>query len=256
MGYGETYSRKPTKEKKSQEDSLISCLCNEVGYNREDLENIELETKIDLSYSASQRKSGITLTFGEDLDFIEPYSRDKILESSKANHSCYAFVDKERNLLIPAFTKVEGGKNVKIKVKGKTQQIKNEGIILLKRDEKHFEDLTAIEINKYIAETARKNKLPLEYVGRFIKESKETFVFNPTSGRIFVIATNICTMKNSQLCQLEAEYYGQINGFNASKNVESDLVNVIKGILEKIPRKYHAKTSKLTKFDWLVQNIR
>lgn len=248
MGYGDTYSRESTKEEKSQKNSLISCLCDEAGYNRENLEGIELESKIDL-------RDNIILTFGENLDFPEPYSRDKILKSSKAIHSCYAFVRKNNSLKY-AFTKVEKNKKTKIKLKENLEIYNLNDIILMKRDEKHLGDLSKLEVNKKIAEIARQNKFPLEYVGKFTKESKEAFVFNPTYGRIFVIATNICTMDNSQLYQLEAEYYGQINGFTASKDIDYDLANLIDGVLKQIPKKYHAKTSKLTKFDWLVQNIK
>jgi len=259
MGYGDTYSRKPrqsTKEEISEKNSLVSCLCNDAGYNREYLENIELEAKIDLSYSSRSRKTGIILTFGEDLSFQEPYSRDKILPSSEARHSCYAFVDKKEKQLQYAFTKIESGERVKIKIKGKTQQINRGGIVLLRRAEKHLEDLSAIEVNKYIAKTARQSKLPLEYVGSFSKQSKEAFVFNPTSGRIFVVATNICGIQSNpnKLYQLEAEYYGQINGFSSTRGADEDLAELVKGMINNFPKGYSGNSSTLTKFDWLVRN--
>jgi len=261
MGYGTTYSREPkklTKEENSEKNSLVSCLCNDAGYNRENLENIELEAKIDLSLQRKSRKTGIILTLGEDLVFPEPYSRDKILKSSKANHSCYAFVDRNSGNLEFVFTKIERGSKIKIKLKEKTEHIRRSGIILLKRNEKHIEDLTRLEVNKYISEMARQSNLPLEYIGSFLKQSKETFVFNPTSGRIFVVATNICGIKANanQLYQLEAEYCGQINGFSSVKDVEDDLAELVGGMLGNLPKEYLGKNSTLTKFDWLVQNIK
>ena len=97
----------------------------------------------------------------------------------------------------------------------------------------------------------------MEYIGSFSKQSKESFVFNPTSGRIFVIATNICTIdKNpNKLYQLEVEYYGQINGFSSIRDVEGDLAELTKGILKNIPVGFIGKSTGLTKFDWLTQNV-
>ena len=261
MGYGDTYSREPsqaTKGEVSEGNSLVSYLCNDVGYNREDLEDVELEAKIDLFCFQESSEGKVVLTFGEDLDLPEPYSRDKILPSSEASHSCYAFVDRKRNQLIYAFTKIERSGKTKIKVKEKTQEINKDGIILLKRAEKHLEDLSAIEVNKYIVETARKSKFPLEYIGSFSKQSKEALVFNPTSGRVFVIATNICSIQSNpnQLYQLEAEYYGQINGFSSMKGVDDELVELIRGMINNFPEGYSGKFSILTKFDWLVGNVR
>jgi len=262
MEYGSTYSREPerqTKEELSEKNSLVSYLCHEAGYKREGLENTELESKIDLSYSRWFKwfKNGTILTLGEDLEFPEPYSKDKILESSKANHSCYAFVDRQKRNLRHAFTKIERGGKVKIKIKGEKQQIRKENIIILKRDEKHLKDLSGIEVTKYISEIARQSNLPLKYIGSFLKQSKEAFVFNPTSGRIFVVATNICYIEKNpnQLYQLEVEYYGQINGFCSLKSVDDELVKLVGGILQNLPRGYTGKTSELTKFDWLVQNM-
>ncbi|MCK5321176.1 hypothetical protein KAJ38_01235 [Candidatus Pacearchaeota archaeon] len=264
MGYGDTYSREPkelTKEEMSEKDSLVSCLCNDVGYNREGLENTELESKIDVSYSKwfiGRSKDRVILTLGEYLKFPEPYSRDRILESSKANHSCYAFVNGRNGNLRHAFTKIEREGRVKIKVKGETQRIRKGNIIVLKRDEKNLENLSAIEVNKYISEIGRQRDYPLEYIGSFLKQSKEAFVFNPTSGRIFVVATNICSIEKNpnQLCQLEAEYYGQINGFSSIRKVDGELIKLVGGMLRGLPRGYSGKSSELTKFDWLVRNIR
>ncbi len=263
MGYGDTYSREPeelTKEEMSEKDSLVSCLCRREGYNREDLENIELESKIDVSYSrwfSGGSKDKIILTLGEDLEFPEPYSRDRILKSSKANHSCYAFVNRRNRNLRYAFTKVERDSRVKIKVKGETQRIRKGNLVVLKRDEKHLENLSVIEVNKYISEVARQSNNSLEYIGSFLKQSKEALVFNPTSGRIFVVATNICSIgKNpNQLYQLEAEYYGQINGFSSIRKVDDELIKLVGGMLQGLPKGYSGKSSELTKFDWLVRNI-
>jgi len=261
MGYGNTYSRQPkqlTKEEISEKNSLVTCLCSDAGYNREDLENIELESKIDISCLKRTKKTGIVLTLGEDLDFSEPYSKDKILQSSKSNHSCYGFVDKKRNQLVYAFTKIEKDGKTKIKVKEKTQQIKKDKIILLKRIEKNLGDLNSIEVNKHIAKTARESKLPLEYVGSFSKQSKEVFVFNPASGRIFVIATNICNIQDNpnQLYQLETEYYGQINGFSSLRSLNEELAKLVESMINNLPKGYSGKSSALTKFNWLVNSVK
>jgi len=258
VGYGNTYSRKAgqqTKEEISEKDSLVSCLCNNSGYNREDLENVELEAKINLSYPS--RKTDILLTFGEDLGFPEPYSVDRILPNSEARHSCYAFIDR-KNRLQYAFTKIERDGKVKIKIKEKTKQIDKEGIILLRKAEKRLEDLSAMEVNKHIAKIARQSKLPLEYIGSFSKQSKEAFVFNPTSGRIFVVATNFCSIQSNPhyLFQLEVEYYGQINGFSSVRGVDEELARLVRGVVNNFPEGYSGNSSALTKFDWLVRNVR
>jgi hypothetical protein len=290
MGYGDTYTKtptyQPTKEDISEKQSLVSVLCDEAGYNREDLEDIELEAKIDLDYFAHRKRLN-RLRLGEELEFPEPYSRDKILKVSKAIHSCYAFVKAQGNFE-HAFTKVQREQYKKIKVKKETEYIIKRGIVLLKRPEKNLENLSQIDINKYISEISKKSNSPIQYIGSFNKQSKEAFVFNPTSGRIFVIATNICNIEvkektpktkeyfkrfeqiiydvlsqrkpareefsQSILYQLEIEYYGQINGFSAIDDVEDELINLVKNTIESIPKNYKPRSSRLTKFEWLVSN--
>jgi hypothetical protein len=262
--YGRTYEREPKKqqERKIKErvievpkEGLVSSLCNEAGYNREGLDNIELESKIDLEPCGLIRKSKIRMTLGEELTFPEPYSLDNILEESKSTHYCYAFISGRK--LVPAFTKVTKGERTKIKIKGKTERVERQGVILLKRTEKHLEELAPLDVNKEIAEIARKNQMPLKYVGDFLKRSKEAFVFNPTSGRVFVIATNLCGAQNkNQLYQLEIEYYGQVNGFSSWEDVYEEMAGLTKAILKDgLPRlNYSGRNSTLSKFEWLVKN--
>lgn len=256
MGYGSTYSsqpRKSTEEELSEQNSLISLLCNDAGYSREEFKDTELESKIDISCS---KGTSPVLTLGESLEFVEPYSRDKILVSSKSIHSCYAFTDKNKGLL-PAFTKVEKEGQIKIKIKEEMQQINKKGIILLRRDEKHLMNLNALEVNKEISQIARKSNLPLQYVGKFCKQDKEAFVFNPTSGRIFVVSTNLCDMELNQntLYQLEIEYYGKINGFLTAGAVEEEMAELTRSVLKYLPKEYSGKNSTKTKFEWLVENL-
>ncbi len=292
--YGSTYRRaptyQPTKEDISEKQSLVSVLCNEAGYNRENLEDIELEAKIDLDYFGHRTKLN-RLRLGEELEFPEPYSRDKILKASKAVHSCYAFVKSPGNFE-QAFTKIQRQEYKKIKIKPSTEYIQKQGVILLKRPEQNLENLSQLDINKHISEVSKKSNSPLQYIGSFNKQSKEAFVFNPTSGRIFVIATNICNMKNGKdktpkirgylkrfqdmieniaykrqkqetrqefsqsiLYQLEMEYYGQVNGFSALDSVENELSILVKDTMGNIPKNYKPRSSKLTKFEWLIANI-
>jgi hypothetical protein len=290
MGYGDTYTRtptyQPTKEEISEKQSLVSVLCDEAGYNRENLEDIELEAKIDLDYFGHRTRLN-RLRLGEELEFPEPYSRDKILKASKAIHSCYAFV-KGPGDFEQAFTKIQRQEYKKIKIKPSTEYIQKQGVVLLKRPEQNLENLSQIDINKYISEISKKSKSPLKYIGSFNKQSKEAFVFNPTSGRIFVIATNVCNLetkektpkireyfkifqnimqdfkqrhkKNRQefsqstLYQLEIEYYGQINGFSALDSVENELSILVKNTIQSIPKNYKPRSSRLTKFEWLIAN--
>jgi len=253
MSYGDTYQKEPTKEEISQKNSLIAILCSKSGYNREDLENTELESKIDI-LSKKGLFGTIKITLGEELSFPVPYSKDKILEASKSIHKCYAFIGDELTL---AFTQVDKNNQTKIKVKDYPEYIENNGITLIKRVEKH-ENLSELEITKYISDKAISSNLPLEYIGSFSKESKEAFVFNPTSGRIFVVSTNICEINSNsnKLHQLEIEYYGQINGFSTSKKVYEDMAYLVGGILENLSKRYVCKNSTLTKFEWLVKNAK
>ena len=153
--YGDTYEKIPIKKQERREiekvskESLVSCLCNEAGYNRESLDNIELESKINLEPCGLIRKSKIRMTLGEELIFPEPYSLDNVLEESESTHYCYAFISGRK--LVPAFTKVTKGERTKIKIKGEAEQVERQGVILLKRTEKHLEELAPLDVNKEIA---------------------------------------------------------------------------------------------------------
>jgi len=262
--YGRTYVREPRKQQERKErekvvevpeEGLVSSLCDEAGYNREGLDNIELEAKIDLEPCGLIRKSKIRMTLGEELTFPKPYSLDNVLAESESIHYCYAFVSGSK--LVPAFTKVTKGERTKIKIKGETEQVERQGVIFLKRTEKHLEELSPLGVNKEIAEIARKSQMPLKYVGDFLKRSKEAFVFNPTSGRVFVISTNLCEAQGkNRLYQLETEYYGQVNGFSSWEDVYEEMARLTKAILTNgLPRlNYSGRNSTLSKFEWLIKN--
>ena len=47
---------------------------------------------------------------------------------------------------------------------GSKKFINKKGVILLKKSEKHLEDLTSLEINKHISNIARESNQPLEYI--------------------------------------------------------------------------------------------
>ncbi len=251
------YPRQPTKEEISQENSLVTLLCNNAGYNKENLEGIELEAKIDLSYYHLFKRGDIKISIGEELKIQEPYSQDKILEKRISTHHFYGFLKDDD--LEYAFSKTSILGKDKIKLKGDLEYIEHDGIIFIKRSEKHLNDLSPLEINQFISKQAQKSKRLLKYVGALLRETKEVFIFNPVSGRIFVITTGICKteLNKDKLYQLELEYYGQINGFNISDNIYDDMSVLANGILKDLPNHgYLGKPSKVTKFDWLVQNIK
>ena len=255
MGYGNNYTRDPGVGELPHGINLVESLCKDAGYNREELEGIELESKINIFPGWFKR---MPLTFGERINLPEPYSRDDVLPVSDSVHSVYAFYDGSEERYFPAFTKVTARGKTKIKVKGDVEEIEQNEIILLKRSEKHLEDLSPLEVNRHIADIARENKFSLEYLGSFNKQSKEAFVFNPTSGRIFVVATNVCGIENcfGKLNQLEIEYYGQVNGFSSSSSVCDELSGLVSNILGNFPKRYSGKSSNLTKFDWLVNSLK
>ncbi len=290
MEYGNTYLRTPKertlkeKSKKKVIDdfcngirdnkrnslkskSVIEALCNELGYNRGNLEGIELESKIDIQskYRRFNIVKRMPLSLGEKINFPVPYSLDYVLEAGNAFHECYGFVE---DSVVEAFTKVTKQSRTKIKIKGKTEYLNHDGIILLKRAEEHKKGMTAQDIVSFIAQEAKKVNAPLKYVGSFQKQSKEAFVFNPISGRIFVVATNICKteylnhdgiilLKRASLYQLELEYYGQINGYNHSNDIVGEMVLLTNAMINDSFRLgYSAKATKLTKFDWLTGNVK
>ncbi|GEM_PF-5040751 len=254
MSYGNTYTREPTREEISQRDSLVTLLSKESGYNREGFDNVELEVKLDLSFGCLFWRR-YKLRLGEEISLIEPYSKDKVLESRETFHSCYGFIGEK---IEEAFIVVNDKDSKKIKIKSKPYYIKNNRVIIIKRDQKDLSNLTSVEINSYISKIARESNKPLEFIGGFEKQSKELFVFNPTSGRVFVLSTNICKKNSSleRLCQMEIEYYGQINGFVAYRDVYNDLATLTNGLLKNLSSRYTAKVSTLTKFDWIVQGFK
>lgn len=276
MSYGRTFTRTPQKVSKSkrvieldpsrfqfitpeapEKKSVIEALCNEAGYNRECFETTELESKLDVELRkqvAFLKKPSITL--GEELLFPAPYSLEKVLGVTEATHECYGFVSEKT---IDAFTKVTTDGKIKIKIKSIVEYHTENGIIILKRDEKHKENLTPSDITLFIANEARLSNAILKYIGSFNKTSKEAFIFNPVTGRIFVIATNICTCNTGEdiLYQLELEYYGRINGYKNSSTVFVELASLTQCAINDASRLgYVCKNSTTTKFDWLVRNVR
>lgn len=253
MGYGNTYSEQEEKEKISQKQSLVGRLCNQFGYNREYLENVELEAKLSLAIPKDRNWKELLL-MGEQLALPNPYARDKILSASSSDNICYAFVNSSSKTLEYAFTEVETRDKTKLKIKEDSRISEKSGIYLLRRKEKHIyakrDEITAI-----IANLVRKSALPIEFIGKFYKIAKESFAFNPASGRIFVLSTGLCGRTDDfisySLYQLEIEYYGQVNGNKATKTIEDEIVALTSGVLKEVPRKYGAKSSALTKLEWL-----
>jgi hypothetical protein len=263
MSYGSTYTKKPetVSKTKLQEapklESVVGTLCFESGYNRENLEKIELESKLDIDakklFFFSRKPS---IVFGEKLKFPAPYSIDNILGITEAIHECYGFVSDKTT---EAFTKVTKEGKTKIKIKSNTKYITENRIIILMRDEEQKENLSAKDIARFIVNEARSSNLTLKYIGSFNKTSKEAFIFNPISGRIFVMATNICstTLRKTALYQLEVEYYGRINGYKNSTSAIDELSILTQLAITDASRLgYICRTSKKTKFDWLVENAR
>ncbi len=258
MTYGNTYPREP-KEEPPKPKSVIEALCNEAGYKRENLEGIELESKIDIEPRRRwfDLAKSVPLSLGEKINFPAPYSLDKVLDISDAFHECYGFVGES---IVEAFTKVTKQGETKIKIKSETEYLTREGISLLKRREEHKKNMSSQELVSFIAQEARKSKVPLKYVGSFQKQSKEAFVFNPISGRIFVVATNLCKANledRGPLYQLELEYYGQINGYTHPDNIIEEMVLLTQSMINASSRLgYSGRSTKLTKFDWLAGNVR
>jgi len=262
IGYGNTYSRTPKEEEKPKKDkpekdnseSVIETLCNEAGYTRENLEGTELEAKIDIESRRGLAFKEMPPLWGE-IDFPAPYSLDKILGGSEAIHECYGYIS-GKGIVTEAFTKVRKGGKTKIKIKGKTTYLNEKGIFILRRDEEHKMDMTSQEIMTFIAKEARTHDLPLEYIGSFHKKSEEAFVFNPVSGRIFVLAKNMCTSESRKsLYQLEVEYYGRINGYKKSGDIREEAAFLAQAMIKDVSRLgYTGKTSKLTKFEWMAGN--
>jgi len=262
MGYGNTYSSEtvPVTVRKSvpAKEPEISCVekfCNKLGYHRESFENVELETKLNLLRKVPPIfSSKEDLDFGHELELPHPYCLDKILPVSSAIHDCYAFVDTNKKTLEAAFTEVDAAKRIKIKYKGKTDVYKKSGIYLLRRGEQHIPCDDRRQLVNAIANIVRTSLLPVECVGRFEKRTKECFMFNPISGRIFVMSTGLCQRAENEgdiLDQLEIEYYGQINSYKSNMKVEEELITLTSEILDKMPNGYKATSTILTKLEWM-----
>ena len=252
------YSRQPTKEELLQQNSLVTVLCKDVGYNKEDLDGIELEAKIDLIYKNLFKRNNFEIIIGERLHIPEPYSQDRILDKRASTHHFYGFLN-ENGKLDYAFSKNSMDNGNKIKLKKNLEYIEYNGIIFTKRLEQHLNNLSPLEINQFISKQAQESKKPLKYVGALLRETKEVFIFNPTSGRIFVITTGICSteLNKNKFYQLELEYYGQVNGFKTSENIYDDMYFLANRLLKDLPNHgYLGKPSRITKFDWLVQQIK
>lgn len=267
MGYGNSYPsekelqvakefrEEEAKEKKSQQESFVEKFCKRLGYNRESFKDMELEIKLNLSRPRPALFYGNQdLYLGEELSFPSPYCLDKILPTSQATHNCYAFVDTRKRTLESAFTEVDDITRIKLKCKSETQIYEKSGIYLLKRKEQHIPIKSNSEMIVSISSLVKNNKLPVEFIGGFEKRAKECFIFNPTSGRIFVISTGICqrvTHKKDILDQLEIEYYGQVNSYNSKINVSDEMISLASKILNGLPSGYSAKPTTLTKIGWL-----
>lgn len=271
MGYGYTYhptaserraiegegkEKEKKKETQSVERSIVQKFTDEFGYNRESLDGIELEIKLNLNMPSSEEDKAELYRVGEKLTLAHPYARDKILPISRSKHYCYAFIDKSKKTIESAFTEIENSNGTKLKLKQETEIYKKDKIYLIKRKEQHIPCKNKSELTLAIANFIRNKDFPVEFVGQFAKETKECFTFNPVSGRIFVLSSGICQLikaehENNFLYQLEVEYYGQINGYQASNDVKDEMFTLASGILKELPTKYHAKPSALTKIGWL-----
>jgi hypothetical protein len=252
MSYGDTY------ERETQEQSLVKKLVDCFGYNREHLTDIEIETKIDVSniYSLSViSPSNEFLKIAERLEIPLPYVRDKILEASYNSHLFYARIDESKKKLESAFVEVKvGGSIRKLKLKGETKVLKKNGVYILERKEEHI-PMDDKDLIPAVAKIIRENPLPIIYAGIVHKYSKECFMFNPLSGRIFVLSSGFCKNEKSDntLSQLEVEYYGQINGYQNKKSAEEELIQLTHRVLKKFPKHLHPRASKLTKLEWLIR---
>lgn len=255
-GYGDAYSCAPTKRGQGPCESAVERLCHEYGYGREEWECFELESKITVAMPrgiSAIWKPRPNLSLGESLRYPEPYSLDKVLAVSEASHSCYAFCNEPPAC---AFTKVARNDGTKMKVKGVPEYVCVGDIMVIKREESHAAFCNDRQISEYISDFARKSRRPIALVGSFDKKSKEAFIYNPASGRVFVAATNICEHRPSgrSLCQLEVEYYGLINGFVPCGTPFDEIAALIGSMLTCLgSRGYHAVNSTETKFDWLMR---
>ena len=247
-GYGSTY------EEASQEQSVVKKLVDEFGYSREHLEGIEIETKIDIYNRFNKSSRHDFLKTGEKIKVPVPYMKDKILKESYHPHHFYARIDQTHKTLESAFVEImTGGSIKKLKLKGETKITKKNGIYLTKRDEEHI-SMSQTELIPTVAKIVRGSPFPIAYVGAIHKYSKECFMFNHLSGRIFVLSSGFCEEENTRnsLRQLEVEYYGQINGYQGEKSAEDELIWLTHKVLKKIPKTLCPRPSKLTKLEWLV----
>lgn len=281
MSYGGTYDRdsqeeiairesqkvteiQNRKERLSQENSLVRELCKKTGYNRESFENIEVETKLDIigerdlipiHFGRGRLNSdNLALTEAEDIEFPIPYRRDIILPLSPiSRHGCYVFADYSKKEISPAFTAVETQGNVKIKIKGKAIYRKIGENYIVKRTEQHLPCNSPEELRHAIYCIEKISNLPVEYVGSFKKRSKEHFLFNLSSGRIFVVSNGVVSTNNWYAGQIEVEYYGRINGYQSKEDTVNKEISYLTEHISKTLRKERKiMPTHETKLEWLV----
>lgn len=281
MSYGRTYdsgsqeeiaireSQKVTeiqsrKERLSQENSLVRELCKKAGYNRESFENIEVETKLNIigerdllpiHLRGKRNSDDLALTEAEDIEFPIPYRRDIILPLTPiSQHGCYVFADYSKREISPAFTAVETHGNVKIKIKGKASYRKIGENYIIERAEQHLPCNSPEELRRAVYCIEKVSNLPVEYAGSFKKRSKEHFLFNLSSGRIFVVSNGVVSTDNWYAGQIEVEYYGRVNGYQSNEDtVDKEIVYLTEHISKTLERKERKTTpTHETKLEWLV----
>ena len=253
MGYGNIYSEKAQKEIKA--NTVVTALCDKRGYTREGFTGTELEAKINVT--PKRNIIGITrslnLSLGEQIRFPAPYLLDNILDVSETVHEVYVSVSER---VEEAFTVVKRTSGSKLKIKSNVQQYGPEDALILVRGEQHETENTTGQINELLVEKLKTSPFPIKYLGSFCKKSKEAFIFNPVSGRIFVVATNVCTSNavKSTLYQVELEYYGQVNGYSYQDPVLDDMVALVRPMILDLPRLgYIGQSSTLTKGEWVMR---
>jgi len=280
MSYGRTYERsqeeiaisesqkvteiQTRKERLSQENSLVKELCKKAGYNRESFEDIEVEAKLDISgerelipihFGRRELNSdNLALTEVENIEFPIPYRRDIILPLTPlSEHGCYVFADYSKREISPAFTAVETHGNVKIKIKGKADYRQIGENYIIKRTEKHLPCNSPIELRQAIYCIEKVSDLPVEYVGSFKKRSKEQFLFNLSSGRIFVVSNGVVSTDNWYAGQIEVEYYGRINGYQTNEDtVDNEIIYLTDHISKNLGKGRKTTPTHETKLEWLV----
>lgn len=269
MSYSDTYQSDPTplgKREERREEipklkrSFVQELCSKVGYNRESFQNIEVESKLNFNRGPDGcLASEFLLHEVKEINFPQPYMSDlEISIEEPSKHDCYVFTDYLNKEIYPAFTAVGNRKGTKIKIK-KNEKVSDRGIFRMKyiiqREEQHIPCNSEEDLSKAIPTIEEGCSLPIDFLGSFQKRSREQFLFNYISGRIFVISNGVAYVYPDNehfLRQIEIEYYGRINGYSPmKKDVEDELFDLTDFLSKFFQNTFTAKPTKLTKLEWL-----